>query len=170
MRCTCALAVPVAPHTSTYTATTPEHFITTNGVCLMAGWPAQASPGQPGRRAAASHTPTLWVSLSCPLLGPTPTLPDLWSCRARDQQEGPDVHICKKGVRRAGHPVVAAGNLRACLPTRPHIGWSVSASTCLSIVRLSCLIWLSSRPEQIKTSGTPSHSSGEKAAPDAASS
>lgn len=153
MRCTCALALPVAPHTSTY----PTHlspFPRPSGLRNDNG-----QPGQPGRRGnepshthnhththtlthTHSHTMPLDLSFLPSPWTKQPRLPDLWSCRARDQREGPDVHICKKGVRRAGHPVATPRSIR----TLPRSRWPVCVclptcrfpSICVSVSHLAC--------------------------------
>lgn len=93
---------------------TPEHFYhdPTPTACVT----GNGQPGEPGRRATnpATHTHT-HTPPPPPILLDLSFLASPWTSShasliyghagPRDQREGPDVHICKKGVRRAGHPV-----------------------------------------------------------------
>lgn len=152
MRCTCALALPVAP-LHTHLLNTPEHFYDPTA-CVVGNGPSRPARGGGQRtqphthRHTHTHThhhsrswfPGLSLDQQPRHAGP------------RDQREGPDVHNARKVFAEPA----TLSRLRG---PYPHSRWVQSVSTCRPpsiYVCLSVSSGLSSRPEQIKTSGPPS--------------
>jgi hypothetical protein len=120
--------------------------------CVMA---SPVLPGEVGRERTSHtythvHTIPSGSRFPCHPFWTNGTLPDLWSCRTRDQREGP---TCRYARKVFAEPATMSRLKRE--PSLPTLRHPKVVCTSLSVYLASCLIWLSSRPEKLETSGPP---------------
>lgn len=153
MRCTCALALPVAPHT--FSSTHLSTFITTQRPAVT----GNGEPGDPGRGQRTqphTHTLTHHTTTTHPSrsqfpglsLDQQPRLLDLWSCRTPRSTRRSRRAYMQERCSQSRPP--CRSRLRGAYP-HSNLPVSIYLSIYVSLSHLAC----SSRPGQIKTSGPP---------------